>query len=94
MTLFLPGRRSKLRIKDETITVTLKENNTVVLGAKVYVEVAAKTWIWKGIVNLGPLGCVKMNSCNGQIVTYSANVDFQVSFQGRRKRRVEAKEAV
>ncbi len=62
------------------MSITLKENNTVVIAAKVYVEVAAKTWIWKG-VNFGFLGCLKMTSCNGQTVTYSANVDCKISFQ-------------
>ena len=74
------GRRSILRIDEDTLTITLQENNTVIVAAKIYVEVAAKTWIWKG-VNFGFLGCLKMNSCNGQIATYSANVDFQISFQ-------------
>lgn len=74
------GRRSKLRIKEDTLAIQLKEDNTVVLQARVAVQVAARTWIWKGI-NFGLLGCLKMNSCNGQIVTYSADVDFQIAFQ-------------
>lgn len=60
--------------------IDLQKNNTVVIAAKVFVEVAARTWIWKGI-SFGFLGCLKMNSCNGQIVTYSGNVDFMISFQ-------------
>ena len=38
--------------------------------------------IWKGI-NFGLLGCLKINSCNGQIVTYSAGVDFEIAVQVR-----------
>ncbi len=79
-SLFFSGKRSKLRIIEDTLSINLKENNTVVIAAKVYVEVAAKTWIWKG-VSFGFLGCLKMNSCKGQTVTYSANVDCKVSFQ-------------
>lgn len=74
------GRRSLLRIIDNTLSFTLQENNTLIIAAKVYAAVAAKTWIWKGI-NFGLLGCLKMNSCNGQIVTYSAHIDFQISIQ-------------
>ena len=77
IAFLLTGRRSKLRIKEDTLAIQLREDNTVVLEARVAVEVAARTWIWKG-VNFGFLGCLKMNSCNGQIVTYSADVDFQV----------------
>jgi hypothetical protein len=50
-----------------------------VVGAKLEAEVHAKTWIWKGI-SFGLLGCLKLNSCNGQIVTYTANIDFSVAF--------------
>lgn len=49
------------------------------VGAKLDVEVHAKTWIWKGI-SFGFLGCLKLNSCNGQIVTYTADVDFNLAF--------------
>jgi hypothetical protein len=62
------------------LSFTLKENNTLVIGAKIYAAVAARTWIWKGI-NFGLLGCLKMTSCNGQIVTYSANIDMEIAIQ-------------
>ena len=75
------GRRSKLRIIENTLSLTLKENNTIVIAAKIDAEVTAKTWIWKGIANFGLLGCWKISSCNGQIVTYHANIDTKVSFQ-------------
>ncbi len=65
---------------EDTLAIQLKDNNTAEMSAKVYVEVGAKTWIWKGI-NFGLLGCLKLSSCKGQIVTYSANVDFRVAFQ-------------
>ena len=58
----------------------LKENNTLIIAAKIYAEVAAKTWIWKGI-NFGLLGCLKMTSCNGEIVTYSSKIDMELSIQ-------------
>ena len=38
-----------MRIIENALTITLKENNTVVVGAKLDAEVAARTWIWKGI---------------------------------------------
>ena len=69
-----------MRIQDDTLSLTLKENNEVVIGAKIYTEVSAKTWIWKGI-NFGLLGCLKISSCSGQIATYSANIDTKVSFK-------------
>ena len=72
------GRRSKLRIIENTLTIILKENNTVVVGAKLYAEVAARTWIWKGI-SFGLLGCLKLNSCNGKVVTYTADIDFSIA---------------
>ncbi len=78
--LTLAGKRSQLRIVDDTLSFKLEENNTLIIGAKVYAEVAAKTWIWKGI-NFGLLGCLKMTSCNGQIVTYSATIDMEISIQ-------------
>ena len=68
-----------MRILENTLSLTLKDNNEIVIGAKIYTEVTAKTWIWKGI-NFGLLGCLKINSCSGQIVTYSANIDTKVSF--------------
>ena len=43
-------------------------------------KVAARTWIWKGI-NFGLLGCLKLTSCNGEIVTYTANIDLELSTQ-------------
>ena len=43
------GRKSTLRILENTLSITLKENNTIVIGAKIYAEVTAKTWIWKGM---------------------------------------------
>ena len=69
-----------MRIQEDTLSLTLKENNEVVIGAKIYTEVSAKTWIWKGI-NFGLLGCLKISSCSGQIATYSANIDTKVSFK-------------
>ena len=69
-----------MRILDNTLSLTLKDDNEIVIGAKIYSEVSAKTWIWKGI-NFGLLGCLKINSCSGQIVTYSANIDTKVSFR-------------
>ena len=74
------GRRSILRILDNTLSLTLKDDNEIVIGAKIYTEVSAKTWIWKGI-NFGLLGCLKISSCSGSIVTYSANIDTKVSFR-------------
>ena len=77
---YILGKRSKLQILENTLSLTLKENNTIVIGAKIFAEVTAKTWIWKGI-SFGLLGCLKISSCNGQVVTYSANIDTKVSFQ-------------
>ena len=69
-----------MRIEDNTLSLTLKENNEIVIGAQIYTEVSAKTWIWKGI-SFGALGCLKISSCSGQIVTYSSNIDTKVSFK-------------
>ena len=55
------------------------ENNTVVISANLDVSVHARTWIWKG-VNFGFLGCMKITSCGGQVVTYSAFIDMYLSF--------------
>ena len=74
------GRRSQLKIEDGSLSFQLKENNTLIIAAKIYAEVAAKTWIWKGI-NFGLLGCLKMTSCNGEIVTYSSKIDMELSIQ-------------
>jgi hypothetical protein len=62
------------------LKIRLRDNNTVVISAKLDVAVHAKTWIWKG-VNFGFLGCMKMTSCGGQEVKYSASIDRQVSFE-------------
>ncbi len=59
---------------------TLEANNTFVIRAKLYAQVAAKTWIWKGI-NFGLLGCLKIPSCHGEVVTYTANIDMELSIQ-------------
>ena len=74
------GKRSKLAIMEDTLSMTLQPNNTIVISAKIFAEVSARTWIWKGL-NFGLLGCLKISSCAGQIVTYSAMIDTQVSFQ-------------
>ena len=66
----------------ESLRVSLLRNNTVLMGAALDVAVPARTWIWKG-VNFGFLGCLKISSCGGQIVTYSAHIDMKVAFQGR-----------
>jgi hypothetical protein len=42
--LNLSDRRSRLQIIDETLSFTLKPNNTVVIAAKLNAEVSAKTW--------------------------------------------------
>ena len=52
----------------------------MVISAKLDVAVKARTWIWKG-VNFGFLGCMKITSCGGQVVTYSASIDMRVSFE-------------
>ena len=44
------------------------------------VAVHARTWIWKG-VNFGFLGCMKITSCGGHVVTYSAQIDMKISFK-------------
>ena len=62
------------------MSFTLKENNTLIIGAKIFAQVAAKTWIWKGI-NFGLLGCLKMTSCGGEVATYRANIDMRLSIQ-------------
>ena len=51
----------------------------MVISAKLKVSVHARTWIWKG-VNFGFLGCMKITSCGGQVVTYSAFIDMFLSF--------------
>ena len=65
----------------ESLGVRLLRNNTVLMSAALDVAVPARTWIWKG-VNFGFLGCLKISSCGGQIVTYSAHIDMKVAFQG------------
>ena len=60
-------------IFDNTFSFTLEDNNTLIIGAKLFARVAAKTWIWKGI-DFGLLGCLKMTSCGGDVVTYRANI--------------------
>ena len=52
----------------------------MIIGAKLFARVAAKTWIWKGI-DFGLLGCLKMTSCGGDVVTYRANIDMRLSIQ-------------
>ena len=74
------GRRSQLKIMENSLSFLLQENNTLVITAKIYAEVAAKTWIWKGI-NFGLLGCLKLTSCSGEIVTYTAYIDLELSIQ-------------
>ena len=66
----------------ESLRVSLLRNNTVVISAALDVAAPARTWIWKGI-NFGFLGCLKISSCGGQIVTYSAHIDMKVAFQGQ-----------
>jgi hypothetical protein len=68
-------------VDKNSLRVQLLRNNTVVIAAALDVAVPARTWIWKGI-NFGFLGCLKISSCGGQIVTYSAHIDMQVAFQG------------
>jgi hypothetical protein len=76
-----PGRRSSIEVDQESLGVRLLRNNTVLMSAALDVAVPARTWIWKG-VNFGFLGCLKISSCGGQIVTYSAHIDMKVAFQG------------
>ena len=52
---FILGRRSQLRIVENTLGFALMPNNTLIISAKIHAQVAAKTWIWKGI-NFGLLG--------------------------------------
>ena len=78
--LIFSGQRSELKIIDDTLSFTLGDNNTLIIGAKLFARVAAKTWIWKGI-NFGLLGCLKMTSCGGDVVTYRANIDMRLSIQ-------------
>jgi hypothetical protein len=68
-------------VDQESLGVRLLRNNTVLMSAALDVAVPARTWIWKG-VNFGFLGCLKISSCGGQIVTYSAHIDMKVAFQG------------
>ena len=39
----LSGKRSKLRINEDTLSISLRDNNTVVIAARVYAEVSAKS---------------------------------------------------
>ena len=75
----ISGRRHSIRPLDHTLKINLLDNNTVVKSAKLKVSVHARTWIWKG-VNFGFLGCMKITSCGGQVVTYSAFIDMYLSF--------------
>jgi hypothetical protein len=74
------GRRHDINPRRDSLKINLLENNTVVISAKVDVAVHARTWIWKG-VNFGFLGCMKITSCGGQVVTYKGKIDMKVSFQ-------------
>ena len=58
----------------------LQNNNTLIISARIYAEIHAKTWIWKGI-DFGYLGCLKTTACNGDIVTYSAEMDLELELQ-------------
>ena len=58
----------------------LQNNNTLIISARIYAEVHAKTWIWKGI-DFGYLGCLKTTACNGDIVTYSVEMDLELELQ-------------
>lgn len=31
-------------------------------------------------LSFGLLGCLKLNSCNGKVVTYTAHIDFSIAF--------------
>ena len=77
--VYISGRRHSIKPLDHTLKINLMDNNTVVISAKLKVAVHARTWIWKG-VNFGFLGCMKINSCGGQVVTYSAFIDMYLSF--------------
>ena len=74
------GKRHRIKPRDHTLRINLLTNNTVEISAKLDVSVHARTWIWKG-VNFGFLGCMKITSCGGQTVTYSAAIDMRVSFE-------------
>ena len=76
----LPGRRHQINLRDHTLRIRLLNNDTVVISAKLDVAVKARTWIWKG-VNFGFLGCMKITSCGGQVVTYRATIDMHLSFE-------------
>ena len=69
-----------MKIIKDTLGFQLQNNNTLIISARIYAEVHAKTWIWKGI-NFGHLGCLKMTACNGDIVTYSAEMDLELALQ-------------
>ena len=87
------GRRHDINPRRDSLKINLLENNTVVISAKVDVAVHARTWIWKG-VNFGFLGCMKITSCGGQVVTYKGKIDMKVSFQvfwNEEKKRVNVK---
>ena len=77
---FVLGIPSKLKIIENSLSFTLQSNNTFLIRAKLDAEVSARTWIWKGI-NFGLLGCLKITSCSGEIVTYTANIDMELSTQ-------------
>lgn len=76
----LPGRPSRLTIVQDSLSFLLEPNNTLIIRANISAQVSAKTWIWKGI-NFGLLGCLKLTSCNGDIVKYTANIDLELSLQ-------------
>ena len=69
-----------MKIIKDTLGFQLQNNNTLIISARIYAEVHAKTWIWKGI-NFGHLGCLKMTACKGDIVTYSAEMDLELALQ-------------
>ena len=69
-----------MKIIKDTLGFQLQNNNTLIISARIYAEVHAKTWIWKGI-DFGHLGCYKMTACNGDVVTYSVEMDLELSLQ-------------
>ena len=69
-----------MKIIKDTLGFQLQNNNTLIISARIYAEVHAKTWIWKGI-DFGHLGCLKMTACKGDIVTYSAEMDMELAIQ-------------
>ena len=69
-----------MKIIKDTLGFKLQNNNTLIISARIYAEVHAKTWIWKGI-DFGHLGCIKMTACKGDIVTYSAEMDLELALQ-------------